>query len=244
MGVCYFAISMLARDLLLHLDSWLDRRCRYLAARLPGLDADEAYQRVVEEFLQKLEHWLQQDAKVDVVAQAKTLMSYCLRHVETQEIRERRRRVTLTETEDGDALERLAEPVAPTDDAAAAEVLHQIRRSTSPPCALCLLSLRLPAVVERDDAYRAKTWKKGGANAVPRALDEAWGLYATGLKRPALVADDPAWKDHVGVAWYTEGEVEALGEAERSTAASKVERYAHRGAEHLRQALLGQREGS
>jgi hypothetical protein len=233
---------MTARDILLLLDPWLDRKCRYLAARLPGLDADEVYQRVVEEFLEKLERWLQQDAKVDAVAQAKTLMTFCLRHVETDEIRERRKMQGVPELEDGDGLERLAKPVAPNDDTAAAEVLRQVRGSTSPPCALCLLSLRLPAVVERPDAERAKAWNKGGSKAVPRTIEDAWGIYATGRERPELVADDMRWKDHVGIAWYTDGAVDTLAEADRKAAAAKVERYANRGAEDLRQALLGRRE--
>lgn len=233
---------MTARDLLSELDPWLDRRCRYLAARLPGLDADEVYQRVVQEFLEKLERWLQQDATVDVVAQAKTLMTWCLAHVETNELRDRRRRHDLRDGEDGDALERLAEPVEPVDDAAAREVLAQVRACTSPPCALCLLSLRLPATVEEGDAERAKAWKKGGSNAVQRPLDEAWGIFASGMQRPELVADDVAWKDHVGIAWYTEGAVESVSAAERRAAAVKVERYANRGAEDLRKALLGRQE--
>jgi hypothetical protein len=233
---------MTARDLLLHLDPWLDRRCRFVASRLPGLDADEVYQRVVEEFLEKLERWLQQDATVNVVAQAKTLMSFCLRHVETDEHRERRRRQEVPGPEDGDGLERLAAPVAPVDDVSAAEVLRQVRSSMSPPCALCLLSLRLPAVVERNDAERAKAWKKGGSNAVPRVIDDAWDIYDFGRERPELVVDDIRWKDHVGIAWYTEGAVDTVAETDRKAAAAKVERYANRGAEDLRRVLLGRKE--
>lgn len=233
---------MTARDLLIQLDPWLDRKCRYLAARLPGLDADEAYQRVVQEFLEKLERWLQQDATVGVVAQAKTLMTYCLAHVETTELRDRRRRRELPEGEDGNALERVTEPVEPVDNAAAREVLVQVRACTSPPCALCLLSLRLPATIEEADAERAKAWKKGGSNAVPRAIDEAWGIFVSGMLRPELVADDIAWKDHVGMAWYTQGAVESVSAEERRAAAVKVERYANRGAEDLRKALLGGKE--
>jgi hypothetical protein len=233
--------TMNARDLLLHLDPWLDRQCHHLAARLPGLDSDEVYQRVVEEFLEKLERWLQQDATVHVIAQARTLMRFCIRHVETDEIRERQRRKDVPDDDDGLVLERLAEPVAPTDSAAAHHVLALIRSSTSPPCSLCLLSLRLPAVVEPEDAQKAKTWKKGGANAVPRPLGEAWGIFESGLSRAALVADDAAWKEHVGIAWYTNGPVEFISHGERRAGASKVERYANRGAEDLREALLGRK---
>lgn len=233
---------MTARSLLIQLDPWLDRRCRYLAARLPGLEADEVYQRVVQEFLEKLERWLQQDARVDVVAQAKSLMTYCLAHVETNELRDRRRRREHPDDEDGEALGRMTEPVEPVDIAAAREVLIQLRACTSPPCALCLLSLRLPATVEEGDAERAKAWKKSGSKAVPRALNEAWGIYRSGLMRPDLVADDIAWKDHVGIAWYTEGAMESVNADERRLAAAKVERYANRGAEDLRKALLGRQE--
>jgi hypothetical protein len=233
---------MTVRDLLIKLDPWLDRKCRYLAARLPGLDAEEVYQRVVQEFLEKLERWLQQDATVDVVAQAKTLMTYCLAHVETNELRDRRRRLELPDDEDGDAIERLAEPVEPVDDLAAREVLVQVRACTTPPCALCLLSLRLPATVEEGDASRAKAWRKGGSNAVPRALDQAWGIYVSGMLRPEIVADDVAWKEHVGTAWYSEGPVESLSADERRVAAGKVERYANRGVEDLRRALLSRVE--
>lgn len=239
----YVSRLMTARELLIQLDPWLDRRCSYLAARLPGLDADEVYQRVVEEFLEKIERWLQQDARVDVVAQAKSLMTFCLRHVETDEVRERRRRRELPDDEDGDALEPMVDPVAPADHAAARELLAQVRASTSPPCALCLLSLRLPAEVGEADAERAKAWRKGGSNAVPRPVPEAWDMYASGLARPWVVADDIAWKDHVGIAWYTEGAVDALTETDRQAAAAKVERYANRGAEDLRQVLLATKAG-
>lgn len=233
---------MTARDLLIKLDPWLDRKCRFLAARLPGLDADEVYQQVVREFLEKLERWLQQDATVDVVAQSKALMTYCLAHVETTELRDRRRRREMPDDEDGNALDRVTEPVEPVDNAAAREVLVQVRACTSPPCALCLLSLRLPATVEEGDAERAKAWKKGGSTAVPRALDDAWALYVSGMVRPDLVADDIKWKDHVGIAWYTEGAVASVSADERRAAAAKVERYANRGADDLRKALLGQQE--
>lgn len=233
---------MTARELLLQLDPWLDRRCRYLAARLPGLDADEVYQRVVQEFLEKLERWLQQDATVSVVAQAKVLMTWCLAHVETNERRERQRRLELPDDEDSAALERVADPVAPVDDAAAREVLAQVRACTTPPCALSLLSLRLPATVEQIDAVRAKAWKKGGSNAVPRAIDDAWEIFVSGMRHPKLVADDIAWKDHVGIAWYTEGAMESVSTDDRRAAAGKVERYANRGAEDLRMALLGRQE--
>ncbi|MBK9371995.1 MAG: hypothetical protein IPN01_37840 [Deltaproteobacteria bacterium] len=229
---------MNSTDLIILLDPWLDRRCQRLSARLPGLDADEVYQRVIVEFLEKLERWLQQDATVAVVAQAKTLLSFCLKHVETQEIRERRRRHEVDEAEDGEALARLAKPVKPVDETSAAELLAQVRGSTSPPCALCLLSLRLPAVVARDDAAQAKAWRKGGSNAVPRELDDAWSIYVAARDRPSLVANDLLWKDHVGIAWYTEGAAESVGEAQRRAAAAKVERYANRGAEDLRRALL------
>ena len=89
---------MTAHALLKQLHPWLAGRCRYLAAQLPGLDADEIYQQVVEEFLRELDRWLQQDATVDVVAQARALMAFCLRHVQTTEIRARQRRQELPET--------------------------------------------------------------------------------------------------------------------------------------------------
>lgn len=213
-----------------------------MAARLPGLDPDEVYQSVVAEFLQNLQRWLQQDPTVDVVAQARTLMTFCLQHARTNEIRKRRRARDLPGDDGDEALERLTQPVPPLDDEAGAAVLRQVRGCTTPPCALCLLSLRLPDAVVREDAERAKSWRKGGAQAVPRPLDDAWGLYATGREHRELVADDVRWKDHVGVAWYTEGAVESLTEADRKAASSKVERYANRGAEDLRQALLGKTE--
>src|SRR4051812_48408642 len=143
---------MTARDLLLQLDPWLLRRSRYLAAQLPGLGADEVYQQVIEEFLGQLDRWLQQDATVDVVAQARSLLTFCLQHVRTREIRRRQRVADLYESEDGDPLDRVTEPVAPVDTASASELLAQIRRATTPPCALCILSLRLPVLVEEDDA--------------------------------------------------------------------------------------------
>ncbi|MBL8615645.1 MAG: hypothetical protein JNM72_08580 [Deltaproteobacteria bacterium] len=233
---------MTAHQLLTTLDPWLNGRSEYLAARLPGLGADEIYQRVVHEFLTKLERWLQQDATVDVVAQARTLMVFCLRHVETSELRHRKRQYDLADDEDAEALERVAEPVRPVDNAAARELLAQLRGSTSPPCALCLLSMRLPLIVEEDDAKRAKDWTKGGSNAVPRALDEAWGIYTAGTLQPGLVADDIAWKDLVGVAWYTTGAVESVSVEDRRSASVKVERYANRAADDLRKALL-YREG-
>lgn len=229
---------MTAHTLLVQLDPWLQRRCRHLAAQLPGLDADEAYQQVVEEFLRELDRWLQQDATADVVAQARTLLAYCIRHVRTKEIRARNRRQELGDVEDGEPLDRVTEPVAPVDTGSAGEVLAQIRRATTPPCALCLLSLRLPGLVAPEDATQAKEWKKGGSQAVPRPVSEAWALYVDGLGKPPLVADDVAWKDHVGVAWYTEGPVAGVDEGERRAAAVKVERYANRGVEDLRAALL------
>lgn len=231
---------MTARALLEQLHPWLTRRCAYVAAELPGLRADEVYQRAVEEFLASLERWLQEAPRVDVVAQARVLLANCVRHVKTAEIRERRRRHDVGEDE-GEAFDELVPPVEPQDDAAAGALLLRVRACTTPPCALCLLSLRLPAVVVRDDAAGAKAWTKGGANAVPRAIEAAWDIYASGRDRPALVADDVRWKDHVGLAWYTDGPVDAVLDAERAAAAAKVERYANRGAEHLRTALLAER---
>jgi hypothetical protein len=97
-------------------------------------------------------------------------------------------------------------------------------------------------MVEPTDPARAKAYTKGGAKAVPRALDEAWAIYVAGWERPSLVADDVAWKAHVGVAWYTDGPVETLSEGTRRDAASKVERYANRGADELRTALVAEGE--
>lgn len=231
---------MTAHELLEQLDPWLQGRSRYVAAQLPGLDADEVYQAVVEEFLRELDRWMQQDATVSVVAQARSLMAFCIDHVRTKEIRARHRRHELSQVEGGDPFDRVAEPVEPVDATRAAEVLLQIRGATTPPCALCLLSLRLPGLVHQDDAARAKSWRKGGSQAVPRPLDEAWGIYMDGLGHPPLVADDAAWKDHVGVSWYTEGPVEELAGDDRRGAAAKVERYANRGVEDLRAALLGE----
>ncbi len=230
---------MTVTELLITLDPWLHGRCRGLSWRFPGLDPDEVYQRVVLEFVENLERWLQQDATVGVVAQARTLMDYCLRHVETSELRGRRRRAEVFDEGDaGDGIEALTPPVPPTDDAAAAELLATLRGSTTPPCALCLLSLRLPAATERADAESAKAWKKGGANAVPRTLKDAWSMYCAGRERPELVGDDIGWKEHVGLAWYTDGPVVSVAEADRRAVAGKVERYANRGAEDLRAALM------
>jgi hypothetical protein len=234
---------MTTYDLLLALDPWLRKRCGYLARKFPGLDVDEVYQRVVEEFLRNLERWLQQDPTVSAEAQAKTLLSYCLRHVETDEIRRRKRITHLPGGEDGPEIEDVAPPVAPQDDLGAATVFVRIRACTTPPCALCLLSLRLPDSAARADAERAKAWKAGGSKAIPREIEEAWGIFADGRSSPTLVADDIAWKDHVGVAWYTDGPPAALGPGERRTAAEKVERYANRATEDLRKALLAEEEG-
>lgn len=233
---------MNARSLLLELDPWLCARCRRMASELPGLRADDVYQEAVEEFLRSLGRWLQQDATVSVIAQARTLMGYCLRHARTRALRERSRWASLSADEDGDdALERVPDPAPASDPFAMAEILAQARGATSPPCALCLLSLRLPAAVVPPDAERAKAWKKGGSQAVPRPIDEAWAIYAEGRVRPEIVADDQVWKDHVGVAWYTEGPPTELSAETRRGAAGKVERYANRGAEDLRLALLGSR---
>jgi DNA-directed RNA polymerase specialized sigma24 family protein len=230
---------MTASDLLHSLDPWLRVRCRRAAASRPGVSADDLYQESVEEFLRELGRWLQQDPTVSVLAQARSLLGYCLRHAVTRHMRERARRADLHDEEDGEApLERLPDPRPCQDRVATSEILALAREATTPPCALCLLSLRLPAVVEPADAARARAWKKGGANAVPRPLDEAWGIYEDGRQDLALVCDDVAWKDHVGVAWYTEGPPPELGAEARRNAASKVERYANRGVEDLRAALL------
>jgi hypothetical protein len=229
---------MTAHDLLSQLDPWLQGRSRYLSAQLPGLGADEIYQQAVEEFLRELDRWMQQDATVSILAQARRLMAFCLAHVRTREIRARQRRYELPDDEDGDPLDRVAEPVTPLDTTSAAEVLAQVRGATTPPCALCVLSLKLPGLVEQDDAARAKSWRKGGSQAVPRPVCEAWELFLDGLSQPSLVADDAAWKDQVGVAWYTEGPVAELTSDARRVAAVKVERYSNRGVEDLRAALM------
>lgn len=229
---------MTTHELLFELDPWLQRRCRLTALRIPGVGADEVYQRAIEEFLVKIDRWLQQAPTVSPVAQARTLLGLCVRHVETSARREGARRQATPEAEDGDGLELLAPPVEPTDDLGARELLAQIRSCTTPPCALCLLSLRVPVATEVEDAERAKAWKKGGANAVPRPVGDAWSIYEGGLQQPALVAEETEWKEHVGVAWYTDGPVDALGRGDRNAAAGKVERYANRAAEDLRAALL------
>lgn len=232
--------TMTARDLLLELDPWLHNRCRYVAARLPGVRADDVYQEAVEEFLGRLDTWLQQDATVSVLAQARSLLTFCVRHAETRAIRERKRHAALPDTDD--ALERLTEPTPAVDPRETADVVRSVRAGTTPPNVLCLLSLRLPALVEELDAERAKAWTRGGAKAVPRPLPEAWRIYVDGRDRPPLVADDAGWKDHVAVAWYTEGPVEQLSADAIRGAAAKVERYANRGADELRTALLGEGE--
>jgi len=228
---------MTARDLLLELDPWLHRRCRHVAAELPGVRADEIYQEAVVEFLTRVDTWLQQEARVSVQAQARALLSDCVRHARTRAIRERKRHVPLADTDD--ALERLTEPTAAIDPRETADVVTSVRAGTTPPNVLCLLSLRLPALVEELDAERAKAWTRGGAKAVPRPLPEAWRIYVDGRDRPPLVADDAGWKDHVAVAWYTEGPVEQVSVDTIRGAAAKVERYANRGADDLRAALLG-----
>ena len=229
---------MTARDLLLELDPWLHSRCRYVAGRLPGVRADDIYQEAVEEFLGKLDVWLQQDATVSVQAQARSLLAFCVRHAETRAIRERKRQVSIPETDD--ALDRLTEPTAAVDPRETSDLVESVRAGTTPPNVLCLLSLRLPALVEMLDAERAKGWTRGGAQAVQRPLPEAWGIYADGRARPPLVADDAGWKDHVAVAWYTDGPVAQVPVEVRRAAASKVERYANRGADDLRAVLLGE----
>ncbi len=236
---------MTVEALLLYLDPWLRARCRMLSAQLPALPADEAYQQVVEEFLRELDRWLQQDATVDVRAQARTLMSFCLRHVKTRAIRDGKRHGELTPqtgTDRDDLFDEVAPPAAPVDGFRAAEIVTQIRSATTPPNALCLLSLRLPGIVESVDAQRAKEWTRGGAQAVPRPLPEAWAYYSGGRDRLKLVAGDMMWKAYVGVAWYTDGPPELVDERTRKDAASKVERYANRGADDLRAVLLGEGE--
>lgn len=231
---------MTARDLLLELDPWLHGRCRYVAARLPGVRADEIYQEAVLEFLDRLDTWMQQEARVSVQAQARALLATCVRHAETRAVRERRRLAALPDTDD--ALERLTEPTSFVDSREATDLVDAVRAGTTPPNVLCLLSLRLPALVDPLDAERAKAWTRGGANAVPRPLPEAWGIYVDGRGRPFLVADDAGWKDHVAVAWYTDGPVERVSGETIRGAAAKVERYANRGADDLRAALLGEGE--
>jgi hypothetical protein len=230
---------MTPHELLLELDPWLQRRSGYLATRLPGVGVDEIYQRSVLKFLEQLDRWLKQDPTTHIVAQARTLMGFCLRQVETEEIRRRRRTTDLPGAEEGeDGLESRLPPTPPADLSAARLLLERVRAAASPPNGLCLLSLRLPALVEEEDAVRAKAWRHGGSNAVPRPLPEAWSIYEEGREDLVLVADDIAWKEQVGVAWYTEGPVGELQSGERRTAATKVERYANRGAEQLRNALL------
>jgi len=234
---------MTASDLLRSLDPWLRRRCWRAAASRPSLSEGDLYQESVEEFLRRLGLWLQQDPTVSVDAQARTLMSYCLRHAVTRHDRELRRRADLHGEDDGEApLERLPDPRPAQDRVATREILALARAATTPPCALCLLSLRLPATVEPDDAAQAQAWRKGGANAVPRPLEQAWAIYEDGRQDPKLVCDDVTWKDHVGVAWYTEGPPADLSTETRRNAASKVERYANRGMDDLRAALREGRE--
>lgn len=237
------SVDMTASDLLSSLDPWLRVHCGRAAASLPGVGADDLYQESVEEFLRELGRWLQQAPTVSLIAQARTLMSYCLRHAVTRHRRQAARVVDLHGEEDGEApLERLPDPRPSQDGIAEREILSLARSATTPPCALCMLSLRLPVVVERKDAEHARAWKKGGANAVPRALDEAWAIYEGGRQDPKLVSDDVAWKDHVGVAWYTEGPVHELGAEVRRGAAGKVERYANRALDDLRAALKARGE--
>jgi hypothetical protein len=215
-------------------------RARYLAAGLPGVSAEDLFQDAALRFLKAIDRWLLQAPTVSPSAQAWTLMVFCLRQAATDEVR-RRKRLANTGAEDEDIESRLP-PAPETDAGPAAALLAQIRAVASPPNALCLLSLRLPVLVEPTDPARAKAYTKGGAKAVPRALEEAWAIYVAGCERPPLVADDVAWKDHVGVAWYTDGPVEALSEGTRRDAASKVERYANRGADELRNALVAEGE--
>lgn len=229
--------------LLVRFDRWLWRRCTVAAATRPGVRAEDLYHDAVAEFLERLDEWLQGAPTVSVEAQARTLLAYTLRHAVTRV--DRRRRVEVPA--DGAGADR--EAGTPADERATdavewAHALAAVREATSPPCALCLLSLRLPDQVQRDDAGRAKAWRKGGANAVPRALDDAWGLYTAGRADLARRADDQRWLDWVGVAWYTEGPPETLDDEARRLAASKVQRYANRAMDDLRGRLLGEEDAS
>jgi hypothetical protein len=227
--------AMDVHALLLHVEPLLRSRCRTLAWKLPGVSADDLFQDCVYEFLRRLGGWMQHASQLDTLGQARQLAVFCFMNVRTAAFRARARWAEMPADADGE-LDEGARAFAGADaDPEQEDDLHElfaaVRDCTKPPHALSFLSLRVPAVVVRADAARAKAYP--AAEFVPRELDEAWDLFANGRADLVRVADDVGWKRDVAVAWCTEGPTDGLSEDAMRRAVGRVEKYANRAADDL-----------
>jgi hypothetical protein len=227
--------AMDVHALLLHVEPLLRSRCKTLAWKLPGVSADDLFQDCVYEFLRRLGGWMQHASHMDTLGQGRQLAVFCFMNVRTAAFRARARWAEMPVDADGElregALAFADTGAGPEQDDDLLELFAAARDCTKPPQALSFLSLRVPAVVVRADAARAKAYP--AADFVPRPLDEAWHLFANGRADLMRVADDVGWKRDVAVAWCTEGPIDELAEDSVRRAVGRVEKYANRAADDL-----------
>ena len=76
---------------------------------------------------------------------------------------------------------------------------------------------------------------------MPRDIDDAWRIFINGRKQETLVADGVRWKDHVGLAWYTEGPEENVKNNDKRNASKQVESYSNKALQYLREILKSQK---
>ncbi len=233
------------RDRPPHLDSllqknahWLYRRCLFMAASLPGTQVDDLFNDTVLRFLKRAATgWFDQPTTRSLNAQARTLLSFSLRQAATDE-RRRNRRFGEILGPDGQhrdpGRQPAPSPMNPQHRLLLQQVLEQGSGATSPPRWLSLLSRDLPLAVEQNTVARARAYRKGGSRMVLRPAPEAFQQLRDRREDPALVGNEPRWKPILGAIYFGLGPPEEVPPKVCRTGAAKVERYANRALEDLR----------
>lgn len=233
---------------------WFYRRCRWEAAKLRGVEAEDLMSEAWLRFVKRSEEgFFDQRPHKSLEAQVKFLMKKAIGWVVEDHRRDRRRWHDLARGDDdegGDPLDRRADedPTDPDQDLQHHQELRQllamVHEATSPVRGLCLLSRDVPRAVAPDDVERAKAYKRGGSNMPMRPAPEAYGLLDQERKDPKLVFDLECWKPVLGGIYYAEGPLESVLAGDCDTFAGNVERQANRAIKDLQKAVAARQEGA
>jgi hypothetical protein len=226
---------------------WFYRQCRYEAAKLRGVEAEELMSEAWIRFVKRAEEgFFDQRPHKSLEAQAKYLMRKAIGWVVKDHHRDRERWRDLARANDdegGDPFDRRADdrPIDPDQALQHQQELRQllamVHEATSPVRALCLLSRDLPRAVMGDDVSRAKAYRRGGSNMPMRPAPEAYGLLDHERQDAGLTCDIERWKPVLGSIYYAEGPLDTVPDGDRDTLAGNVERQANRAIKDLQKAV-------
>ena len=199
--------------------AWLWRECRRVARKHPWAGdpeefAGDLYQGTVERFLRDGRDKLAQPTRTSPEQHERFVLGLFLRHEATDRYRK-----------DGPGrYDRAADldRVLTARDAAGAgggpdDALEEQERQAegrarlsrlageSPRRYLAVLAVHLPAAVALRDFRSVAGYKKGGATAFPRPVEETWTAFAAGRDSRALVSDPTEWKRFVAWLLLLEG---------------------------------------